>query len=119
MSISNFILHKLQQLINEFENITIKFIDGINVLISSGEIKQKFNYKDMGFEDSRKLKPNTQWEFLKILAKHKKNSRHHYRLTIVQRYKHLQPLKDTLSNNNSEKSWDLVLSMLEKYTPHK
>lgn len=53
----------------KWQSITIKFIDGINVLISSGDLKYKANYKDMGFEDSRKLKPNTQWEFLKILAR--------------------------------------------------
>ena len=59
--------------INEFKNlkweaITIKFIDGVNVLIYSGDIKNKANYKDMGFEDSRTFKPNMQWTFLKYLA---------------------------------------------------
>jgi hypothetical protein len=46
-----------------WENMTIKFLDGYNVSIYSAEFKIKVNYKDMGFEDSRILKPNYQWEY--------------------------------------------------------
>jgi len=43
-------------------------LDGHNVKITAKEKSIKVNYKDMGFEDKKQLKPNTQWEFLNILA---------------------------------------------------
>ena len=51
-----------------WESITIQFIDGHNVKISSKDKAVKANYKEMGFEDSRDLKPDQQWDFLKLLA---------------------------------------------------
>lgn len=52
-----------------WENIVIKFKDRHNVEIVAGEDIYVANYKEMGFEDSRKLKPNIQWIFLEVLSK--------------------------------------------------
>ena len=52
-----------------WEDITIRFVDGHNVKISvKDKIIAKANYKEMGFEDSKKLLPNKQWEILRLLA---------------------------------------------------
>ncbi len=52
-----------------WEDIVIKFKDRHNVEIVAGEDIYIANYKEMGFEDSRKLKPNLQWIFLEALSK--------------------------------------------------
>src|SRR3989338_3950524 len=53
----------------DWESIFIKFIDGHYVKISAkGVVSVKVNYKDMGFEDARDLKPNDQWDLLRDLA---------------------------------------------------
>lgn len=49
-------------------DIVIKFKDGYNVEIVAGEAICIANYKEMGFEDSRKLAPNTLWTLLKTLS---------------------------------------------------
>lgn len=52
-----------------WRDIIVKFLDGHNVQIAIGEYVYTANYKEMGFEDSRQLKPNSQWALLKILSK--------------------------------------------------
>jgi hypothetical protein len=53
----------------KWQDITIRFIDnGDNVEISTKEITKMASYQDMGFEDSRKKRPNVQWHFLRLLA---------------------------------------------------
>ncbi|MCL5070828.1 MAG: hypothetical protein M1308_08020 [Actinobacteria bacterium] len=54
-----------------WENITIRFIDGENVEISIGSQKWKKNYKDMGFQNNRTVKPDKQWELLIDLSDNK------------------------------------------------
>ncbi len=51
-----------------WEEITLKFLDGFTVSIHSDNRKYKTDYKEMGFEDRRKFKPNKQWLFLQLLA---------------------------------------------------
>ena len=52
-----------------WNDIITKFKDGHNVQIVVGEHIYTANYKEMGFEDSRQLKPNSQWALLKILSR--------------------------------------------------
>jgi len=58
-----------------WEDITIKFIDGHNVNIKVKSISKDTDYKDIGFEDRRKRKPNEQWLLLELLAKRKRKLR--------------------------------------------
>ncbi len=51
-----------------WNTITIKFKDGHNVQIVVDEYIYSANYTEMGFEDSRQLKPNLQWKLLKALS---------------------------------------------------
>jgi len=51
-----------------WDDIIIEFIDMHNVKIKYKNKTFRRDYKDMGFEDSRALKPNKQWEFLYLLA---------------------------------------------------
>lgn len=53
----------------KWDEITIKFIDGYNVKIKVRDNVYNKDYKEMGFDDSKTKKPNTQWELLKILSK--------------------------------------------------
>lgn len=55
----------------KWESITIKFIDGHNVQIVAGDNIYKAMYKEMGFEDSRKVNPDQQWIFLRYLSKNR------------------------------------------------
>lgn len=52
----------------KWENMIIKFRDGHNVQIVAGEHITTANYKEMGFEDSKQLKPDSQWIFFKGLS---------------------------------------------------
>jgi len=52
-----------------WNDIVIKFLDGHNVQIVINEYVYTANYKEMGFEDSRQLRPNSQWALLKILSR--------------------------------------------------
>lgn len=52
----------------KWQDITLEFLDGHNVSIRIGKYNIKSDYKGMGFEDERRFEPNTQWNFLKILA---------------------------------------------------
>ena len=51
-----------------WKDITIEFKDGHNVHIKAKDLNVYVNYKDMGFEDSRSLRPNLQWKLLQLLA---------------------------------------------------
>jgi len=51
-----------------WNDIVIKFLDGHNIQIVAGKQVYKANYKEMGFDDSRQLKPNLQWSLLKTLS---------------------------------------------------
>jgi len=51
-----------------WEEIQIKFIDGHTVRITANGTTETVDYKQIGFEDSRAHKPNTQWALLGILA---------------------------------------------------
>lgn len=51
-----------------WSDIVIKFLDGHNIQIVVGKHIYKADYKEMGFEDSRQLKPNLQWTLLKGLS---------------------------------------------------
>lgn len=59
--------HKLPPNIS-WGDIIIKFLDGHNIQIVAGKYIYTANYKEMGFEDSRQLKPNLQWTLLKGLS---------------------------------------------------
>lgn len=52
----------------KWEDITIKFLDGHNADIKVKDLKIKADYKQMGFEDSKKRLPNKQWELLQLIA---------------------------------------------------
>lgn len=51
-----------------WNDIIIKFLDGHNIQIAAGKHVYTANYKEMGFDDSRQLKPNLQWALLKALS---------------------------------------------------
>jgi len=61
---------KLSPFLNaKWEDITIQFVNGHEVII---KIKKKVwhtTYEEMGFKDKRTKLPNRQWEFLKNLSK--------------------------------------------------
>lgn len=61
--------HKKFQSKLSWTDIIIKFKDGHNVQIVAGKDIYTANYKEMGFEDSRKLAPNTLWTLLRSLSK--------------------------------------------------
>jgi hypothetical protein len=54
----------------KWEDISIRFVDGHNVKIKAKGTQASVGYKEMGFEDSRSLNPNSQWGLLKLLADH-------------------------------------------------
>ena len=52
-----------------WENLYIEFVDGHIVRVSYPGMKtQKFDYKEMGFMDAKKNKPNLKWDFLREIA---------------------------------------------------
>ncbi len=51
-----------------WEDITIKFLDGQEVLIKARNFSQHTDYAAMGFQDERKKMPNTLWAFLVLLS---------------------------------------------------
>jgi hypothetical protein len=54
---------------SKWEDVVIKFTGATTAKIKVGkQDAYAVDYKDMGFEDKRKHKPNQQWEFLKLLA---------------------------------------------------
>jgi len=91
--------HKKFQPNLSWADIVIKFKDGHNVQIIAGEEIYTANYKEMGFEDSRKLKPNEQWIFLKLLSK--SNGRVSW--------------NDNLANTLIKKKKQLLADNLKKY----
>lgn len=52
----------------KWTEITIKFLNGEEVILTIRRETQQTNYQALGFEDERKQRPNMQWEFLKGLA---------------------------------------------------
>lgn len=60
---------------SKWENITIQFFNGDEVLIKCGDLTRHTNYEEMGFLDKRTKsttnKPNRQWKFLKGLSETK------------------------------------------------
>lgn len=60
--------HKKFQSKLSWTDIIIKFKDRHNVQILAGKDIYVVNYKEMGFENSKNLKPNVQWIFLEILS---------------------------------------------------
>ncbi|MFA5158003.1 MAG: hypothetical protein WC451_02345 [Patescibacteria group bacterium] len=66
--------HKKIQLRNfpkdlKWEEITIQFLNGQEVIIKYREKIHQTTYEEMGFQDGRKKLPNKQWEFLEGLSK--------------------------------------------------
>lgn len=53
----------------EWQNINIRFLDGLTVKVSANDANMTVDYRQMGFEDARNRLPNTQWHLLKLLAK--------------------------------------------------
>lgn len=83
----------------QWENITIKFRDRQNVQIVAGDYIYVANYKEMGFEDARKLIPNQQWILLEELSKLKGRI----------------SWKDNIANNLIKKKKQLLINALKKY----
>lgn len=55
-----------------WQDITIRFMDnGDNAEISTKKITHVANFQEMGFEDTKKKRPNVQWGFLQLLAMQK------------------------------------------------
>lgn len=55
----------------KWEHIVMQFIDNDKIRITApNNIKYVTNYREMGFEDKRRLFPDTQWKFLHLLAIH-------------------------------------------------
>lgn len=52
----------------KWENINIEFLNGHDVRIKYDSQSIDSNYVKMGFEDSRKKNPNTQWDILKHMS---------------------------------------------------
>jgi len=55
----------------KWENIKIKFLTGNDIkitLTNNPGFRKKFNYKEMGFENSRTTMPNKQWQLLERFA---------------------------------------------------
>lgn len=51
-----------------WEEVTLKFLNGHDVIISCRNFECDSDYKQMGLEDKRKRIPNEQWKFLEALA---------------------------------------------------
>ena len=54
----------------KWEDFIVTFLDDESVYITVRGIKHKATFKDMGFEDKRSARPNSQWGLLRILAKY-------------------------------------------------
>ncbi len=54
-----------------WEQICLKFLDDDRILILAGQYRREVGYGEMGFTDTRgrAIRPNGQWQFLKVLAK--------------------------------------------------
>jgi len=55
-----------------WDQITIKFLNGHDVRINYGDKEIDSNYTKMGFENSKKKVPNTQWKLLQHMAENDK-----------------------------------------------
>ncbi len=55
---------------SKWENITVKFINGHDVVIECGDLRVESDFKVMGFEDRHKRAPDSQWEILVLLSEH-------------------------------------------------
>lgn len=54
-----------------WESLSIKFLDGHLVKVSYPGMKsRKFDYKDMGFMNTKTNKPDMKWALLRIMAEH-------------------------------------------------
>ena len=51
-----------------WQDVQIKFVDGHTVRIMAKGTTETVDYKEMGFDDSRAHKPNSQWALLGLLA---------------------------------------------------
>lgn len=51
-----------------WEDITIEFKDGHDVVVRIGKLSQHVNYKEMGFQNQKTRKPDSQWAFFRGLA---------------------------------------------------
>lgn len=51
-----------------WQDISIKFLNGQEAIITAKGQTFQTNYAEMGFEDEKKKQPNSQWSFLKLLA---------------------------------------------------
>jgi len=52
----------------KWEDIIIEFKNGEDAVVTIGSESHNVSYKDLGCQDQRKLKPDTQWIFLRVLA---------------------------------------------------
>ena len=52
----------------KWNNITVRFLNGHEVIIKAQNLTYQTNYEEMGFQDEKKKLPNKQWQFLKLLA---------------------------------------------------
>jgi len=55
----------------KWEDVKIKFIDGLTVKLTIKDKAFDKDFRELGFEDKRQHKPNLQWKLLELLA-HKK-----------------------------------------------
>jgi hypothetical protein len=55
---------------SQWESITIKFINGHDVIIDCGDLRVESDFKVMGFEDRHKRAPDSQWDILVLLSEH-------------------------------------------------
>jgi len=52
----------------KWENISIQFLNGQEVIVNAKDETHQTTYEAMGFQDQRTKSPNTQWQFLKGLS---------------------------------------------------
>ena len=67
--VSNTFPHKIPSG-TQWKNFTVRFLDEENLLVRVQGTEEAVNFSKMGFADGRNGKPNMQWLFLVLLAKH-------------------------------------------------
>ena len=53
-----------------WEDIEIEFVDGHTVRVKAQQVRERYNFSQMGFMDRRTGNPNKQWKALEAIAEH-------------------------------------------------
>ncbi len=79
-----------------WQHIEVKFVDGHTVKVRAQEVRERYNFSQMGFMDRRTGNPNKQWKALEAAAEHHGTLSYETCGTSAQMKKRKQLLANTL-----------------------